>query len=61
MEPLDSDNAPSPMYMDIIIRGAIQNNLPEHYVKNLRDIPTNGRHEDLELYRNIIRQLEDQS
>lgn len=52
------DHRPSPMYLDVIIRGAKQNKLPEEYIRSLESTPANGKHEDIDLYTDIIRQLE---
>lgn len=47
------------MYMDVIIRGAKQNKLPDEYIGYLETLPTNGRHENIDLYTEIIKQLEE--
>jgi len=46
------------MYMDVIIRGSKQNKLPEEYVKYLETIETNGKHEDIDIYTDIMKSLE---
>jgi len=53
-----TDHRPSPMYMDVIIRGSKQNKLPEEYVKYLETIETNGKHEDIDIYTDIMKSLE---
>ncbi|KAL4226259.1 hypothetical protein ACF0H5_014242 [Mactra antiquata] len=53
------ENRPSPMYMDVIIKGARQNNIPDDYVRYLQSIETNGHLEnDLKLYKDILKLLE---
>lgn len=39
------NNKPSPMYMDIILKGAVQNKLPGTYVDFLKSVETNGLQE----------------
>lgn len=36
------DKRPSPQYLDVILRGAVQHKLPEYYVQKLRAIEHNG-------------------
>ena len=43
------DRRPSPQYLDIIIRGAIQNNLPVDYVASLKAIVHNGYDGDVQI------------
>ncbi|WAR13384.1 GGCT-like protein [Mya arenaria] len=52
------DNRPSPMYMDVIVRGALQNALPAEYVDDLRAVEHNGHYEDIDLHKNILKILE---
>lgn len=55
----DFSDKPSPMYMDVIIRGAVQNRLPNHYIQYLQSIETNEFNDsNLEIYKNIISMLE---
>ena len=35
------DKRPSPQYLDVIVRGAVQHDLPEYYVEKLRAIKHN--------------------
>ena len=50
---------PSPQYMEIIIRGAVQNELPMHYVDQLKQIKTNGNTEQIETYEKIMQMIKD--
>ena len=50
---------PSPMYMDVILKGATQNKLPDSYVDFLKAVETNDLLDtNLELYRDIISMLD---
>ncbi|XP_014488440.1 PREDICTED: gamma-glutamylcyclotransferase-like [Dinoponera quadriceps] len=44
MKPADlpMDRKPSPLYLETIIKGAQENNLPDDYIKFLKSIPNNG-------------------
>ncbi|XP_068226953.1 gamma-glutamylcyclotransferase-like [Palaemon carinicauda] len=42
IRPLEKDRRPSSVYMDVIIRGAKENGLPEDYIKYLEGIEDNG-------------------
>ncbi|XP_045194682.2 gamma-glutamylcyclotransferase-like [Mercenaria mercenaria] len=56
------NNRPSPMYLDIIIKGAIQNKLPEDYVHFLRTVETNDLLDnDLEIYADILKRVNEES
>ena len=37
-----TDRHPSPQYLDVMLRGAIENKLPEDYIAKLRQIEHNG-------------------
>ena len=43
------DKRPSPQYMDVIIRGAIENKLPSDYVEFLKNIEHNGYEGEVEV------------
>ena len=49
------DARPSPMYMDVIIRGAHQNNLPSDYIKSLEAIKTNGFSGEVPIYQEVLK------
>jgi hypothetical protein len=52
-------NRPSPMYMDVIIKGATQNKLPESYINFLKAVETNELlDENLEIYKDILDMLD---
>ncbi|KAK7098208.1 hypothetical protein V1264_002560 [Littorina saxatilis] len=51
---------PSPHYKDVIIRGARQNSLPDHYLKYLESIKDNGFQGDVPVYNDVMRLLENQ-
>ncbi|EZA55182.1 hypothetical protein DMN91_001351 [Ooceraea biroi] len=44
VQPVDlpMDRRPSPLYLDMIVKGAEENNLPASYIKFLKTIPHNG-------------------
>ncbi|XP_066942378.1 gamma-glutamylcyclotransferase-like isoform X2 [Macrobrachium rosenbergii] len=42
IRPLEQDRRPSSVYLDVIVRGAKENGLPEDYVKFLEGIEHNG-------------------
>lgn len=49
---------PSPYYMDILIRGALQNNLPQDYIQKLRNIETNGYDGECKMYEEVLKSLQ---
>ena len=49
------DLRPSPMYMDVIIRGANQNNLPKDYITILESIETNGFKGEVSVYDEVLK------
>lgn len=55
----DGDNRPSPQYLDVIIRGAKQNELPEEYIQTLNAIEHNGHSGRVELYENVLKMIGD--
>jgi len=52
------DKQPSPQYLDVVIQGALQNSLPEEYIKQLQNIHTNGYDGDVPIYNEIMKNLE---
>ena len=48
---------PSPQYMDVIIRGAIQSKLPQDYVQKLREVPHNGNEKPVEVYEEVLKMI----
>ena len=44
------DRRPSPHYLDIIIKGAQEHKLPEHYIEKLYKVEHNGYTGSLPLY-----------
>jgi len=59
-EKREFDDRPSPMYLDVIIKGAVQNKLPERYINNLRAIAHNDHHDyEIEVYVSILRLIKD--
>ncbi|CAI2733464.1 unnamed protein product [Schistosoma spindalis] len=48
---------PSPYYLDIIIRGAIQSQLPQSYIDQLKTIKHNGYLGKCNLYMNILNNI----
>ena len=46
----NADRRPSPHYLDIIIKGAEEHRLPEHYIEKLRKIEHNGYAGSIPLY-----------
>jgi len=44
------DHRPSPHYLDIIIKGAEEHKLPEHYIEKLHKVEHNGYTGSLPLY-----------
>ncbi|WAR20198.1 GGCT-like protein [Mya arenaria] len=56
------DHRPSPMYLDVIIRGARQHKLPDTYLQALESIEHNGHHDnELEIYVSILKLLPDEN
>ncbi|XP_076109211.1 gamma-glutamylcyclotransferase-like [Mytilus galloprovincialis] len=55
--PSDWDMRPSPQYMDIIIRGAIQSNLPEEYISQLKNIEHNNYSGSVKVYDEVLKLL----
>lgn len=51
---VDFMELPSPQYLDIIIRGAVQNHLPSDYVEFLKSRKTNNNEDRVSLYEEII-------
>lgn len=49
-----ADRRPSPQYLDIIVRGAVEHSLPEYYVNKLRMFEHNGFPGPVPLYDHII-------
>jgi len=45
-----ADRRPSPQYLDIILKGAEDNQLPDYYVDKLRNIEHNGYAGSIPLY-----------
>jgi AIG2-like family len=48
------DRRPSPQYLDVIIRGAVEHKLPEYYVGKLRLFEHNGFPGPVPLYDHIM-------
>ncbi|CAH8647374.1 unnamed protein product [Schistosoma rodhaini] len=48
---------PSPYYLDIIIRGAIQSQLPQSYIDQLKEIKHNGYLGKCNLYMNVLNNI----
>ena len=48
--PEGSDTRPSTVYKRVIVHGAIENGLPEHYVKQLEKIEDNGYDGDVDVH-----------
>ncbi|KAH3776380.1 gamma-glutamylcyclotransferase-like [Dreissena polymorpha] len=59
LSPRGFDPRPSPMYLDVIVRGAVQNHLPGSYIDQLNAVQHNGLHEDIDLYTHLLRMLND--
>ncbi|WAR13131.1 GGCT-like protein [Mya arenaria] len=56
------DHRPSPMYLDVIIRGARQNRLPDTYLQALETIEHNGHLDnELDIYVSILKLLPDEN
>ncbi|WAR20040.1 GGCT-like protein, partial [Mya arenaria] len=56
------DHRPSPMYLDVIIRGARQHKLPNTYLQALESIEHNGHHDnELDIYVSILKLLPDEN
>uniref|UniRef100_A0A915MX32 Gamma-glutamylcyclotransferase n=1 Tax=Meloidogyne javanica TaxID=6303 RepID=A0A915MX32_MELJA len=49
--------APSPHYKEVIVAGAVENELPTEYIKRLRAIPTNGFNGTVDLDLKAIKHL----
>ena len=45
---------PSPQYMDVIIRGAVDIGLPADYITRLRNIEHNNNKERVQLYEDVL-------
>ena len=52
------DKRPSPQYLDVIIRGAKQNGLPQEYLEELENIEHNGNTQRLKVYEDIMALIE---
>ena len=48
------DKRPSPQYLDVIIRGAIQHRLPESYITKLKNIKHNDYSGHVQIYDDIM-------
>lgn len=51
----EGDNRPSPQYLDVILRGARQNKLPEDYVDFLKSFEHNNYQGTVELYESVLK------
>ena len=49
------DTRPSPMYLDVILRGAKQNQLPVPYIAFLESFETNGYSGECKVYEDVLR------
>lgn len=56
IRPLEDDRRPSYVYLDVIIRGAKENGLPEDYIKFLEGIEHNGYKGSVEVGLNLTKQ-----
>ncbi|CAH8869429.1 unnamed protein product [Trichobilharzia szidati] len=50
---------PSPYYLDIIVRGAVQSRLPQTYIDWLKSIKHNGYSGSCSLYMNVLKNVPD--
>ena len=49
------DTRPSPYYLDVIVRGAKQNNLPAEYLSFLESMETNGYSGECSVYEDVLK------
>ena len=49
------DTRPSPMYLDVILRGAKQNQLPVPYIGFLQSFDTNGYSGECKVYEDVLK------
>ncbi|XP_033125268.1 gamma-glutamylcyclotransferase-like [Anneissia japonica] len=54
MQDMCSHVPPHPNYLDVIIRGAVQNQLPPEYITFLKSIEDNGSKETTEIYLEVM-------
>ncbi|XP_046585241.1 gamma-glutamylcyclotransferase-like isoform X1 [Haliotis rubra] len=54
----DISHTPSPQYKDVIVRGAKQSGLPQAYISQLEAIEDNGFQGEIQVYNQLICQLE---
>lgn len=54
LETSNADPKPSPHYLDIIIKGAVEHKLPKYYIEKLRKIEHNGYAGSIPLYDDIM-------
>ena len=52
------DKRPSPQYLDVILRGARQNGLPDAYIARLEKIEHNGNTERVKVYEEVLALVE---
>ncbi|XP_033125358.1 gamma-glutamylcyclotransferase-like [Anneissia japonica] len=57
MRDMSSQLPPHPNYLDIIIKGAVQNKLPPDYITMLRSVEDNGSAETTEIYLEVMKLL----
>ena len=53
----NSDPLPSPHYLDVIIRGAIQSQLPADYIESLKKIEHNNYQGKSKLYDEVMKMV----
>ncbi|KAK2723744.1 gamma-glutamylcyclotransferase-like [Artemia franciscana] len=56
IRPLEEDRRPSRVYKEVIIKGAIQNSLPDHYIHRLEKIVDNAYDGVVEIREQLINQ-----
>lgn len=52
------DSRPSPQYMDVIIKGACQSNLPEDYINQLKNVEHNNYTGTVKVYEEVLQSVD---
>ena len=56
--PVKDGGTPSPQYMDVILKGAVQCQLPTDYIEGLKKMNTNGNTELVQVYEDILKLID---
>lgn len=55
--PCQYDTRPCPQYLDVIVKGAVQSNLPQDYIDKLTAVEHNGFSGKVQIYEEILELL----